>query len=96
MTPLSRGIKGEALQQQVTRALREAVEHSGKTQTYIARRANITDITLSRVLNGKRWPTPETLGRIFDACEVSLKITVVPKPDAVSTQTNSSAADRYQ
>ena len=46
--------------------LRECIKRQGLTQKELAARANITDVALSRYVNGTRIPKANTLSRLLE------------------------------
>lgn len=57
--------------------IRRAVETSGKTRYRIAKESGVSAGQLSRLVNGERGMTVETIERLAD--HLGLKITIEPK-----------------
>lgn len=58
-------------------SIRQAVEKSGKTRYRIAKESGVSAGQLSRLVNGQRGMTVETIERLADYLE--LRITIEPK-----------------
>lgn len=58
-------------------AIRRAVEASGKSRYLIAKESKVSAGQLSRLVNGKRGMTVDTIERLADY--LNLRITVEPK-----------------
>jgi transcriptional regulator with XRE-family HTH domain len=58
-------------------AIRRAVEASGKTRYRIAKESGVSAGQLSRLVNGERGMTVETIERLADY--LGLRITIEPK-----------------
>ena len=61
--------------------IRVAIEASGKTQREIAQLAGITEITLSRYVNGSREPRAMILEKILSACDAK-KVCILTEDEA--------------
>lgn len=61
-------------------AIRRAVEASGKTRYRIAKESGVSAGQLSRLVNGERGMTVETIERLADY--LGLQITIEPKGKA--------------
>ena len=53
--------------------IRQAVEKSGKTQRQIADAIGITDVSMSRYVNGERTPRATIMPKLAEACGVSVE-----------------------
>lgn len=53
------------------RAVRDAMDEAGFSQTDLARATGINQSTVSRYLNGKVWMKPEALSKIGEALGIS-------------------------
>ena len=51
--------------------IRQAIEHSGKTQRQIADEIGVTEVSMSRYVSGQRIPRAKTLVNIAKVCNVS-------------------------
>lgn len=59
--------KNEAAYKAFAARFRLAVERSGFTQVQIADLANVTEVSISRYVNGERIPHPILIGRLCEA-----------------------------
>ena len=53
--------------------IRQAVERSGKTQRQIADAIGITEVSMSRYVNGERVPRATIMPKLAEACGVSVE-----------------------
>ena len=61
----------ENLQESIRKRLVEAIKLSGMTQTEIAKRANISNATLSDYIHKKKLPGIETFALLCDVLDIS-------------------------
>ncbi len=61
----------ENLQESIRKRLVEAIKLSGMTQTEIAKRANISNATLSDYIHKKKLPSIETFALLCDVLDIS-------------------------
>ena len=61
----------ENLQESIRKRLVEAIKLSGMTQTEIAKRANISNATLSDYIHKKKSPSIETFALLCDVLDIS-------------------------
>lgn len=59
-------------------ALRDALDHKGWTQTELARRMGVHEVTISRFFTGKQIPRPEMLDRIAHVLDARVAIRLEP------------------
>jgi transcriptional regulator with XRE-family HTH domain len=67
----------------LTDAIRRAVETSGKTRYRIAKESGVSAGQLSRLVNGERGMTVDTIERLADY--LGLRITIEPKTTTTKT-----------